>query len=394
MRELFKCEINVQLKFILSIMLCAYGWSVMLPSYAQSPSSVDIPKERSQASSAKSLECSELINQLETKLFQSPNNTALMQAFKRAILLCQSTTKPQMHSHLKAPTPQSVTNATLTFGIGYHSNPEFVADYEQIELNFTDVSLSLINPKKVSPSVTQKMGLVLAHKRDTLSQKRQDEYQLNVSLQRFEQSNSLNQLFTGLRYGAFFQQKAFIVSYQHAQDALDSNVYGLVQLEGLWAQDSGALNRLRLGRTFYANAPVLEGTLIEVQHFFPKIPLSKQTNIQPILGVGSNLQVTERAGGNQWLWQAALGATTRWEAHDLSYGMRLALTQDVKKYSEILEKNTKRSLLNLNSYLKWRYRGLDTLKPDLTLSYVKQESNIDLFDWQFWEIALSVQIKW
>ena len=395
---------NVRLTFILPFIFWSLWWGGVSASYAQSTSSTNstnAPENRTDiqyALHAKPLECTELINQLEARLLQSPNNKPLIRAFERAILLCQAPLNTQIDKNSTATTPQSVTNAALTFGFGYHSNPEFVADYDQIDLNFNGISLRLMNTQKAKPAATQRLGLVLTHKphtyQDTSRQKRQDEYQLNVSLQRFDRVNDPNRLSIGLRYGAFFQQKALSVSYQHTQDDLDNNAYGLMQLEGIWAHNNGALNRLRLGRTFYTNAPVLEGTLIEVQHFFSKIQLSEQTRVQPIIGLGGNIEVIERAGGNQWLWQIALGAITTKKQHELGYGLRLGLTQDIEEYSAILKKNTKRSLLNLNSYLKWRYLGLDTLTPDLTLSYVKQESNIELFNWQFWKIELSAQIKW
>ena len=351
---------------------------------------VTVPTETPKA---KPLQCTALINQLETRLFQAPNNKQLARAFEQAIQLCQS---PQKKSPPSRPA-QPITDVALTFGLGHHSNPEFIADYDQIDLDFNGVLLRLDNPGKVKSAITQKVGLALTHKREARSQKRQDEYQLNVSLQRFDRAAVPNRVSVGLRYGAFFKQKVFSVSYQHSQDdqdGLSNNAYGFVQLEGFWAQNNGSLNRLRLGRSFYSQSPVLEGTLLEVQHFFPKTALSAHTNIQPIIGVGGNIQVMERAGGNQWLWQAALGATTTWGANQLNYGAQFGLTQDVKEYSEVLEKNTKRDLLNLNSYLKWRYLGLETLMPDLTVSYVKQLSNIELFNRQFWQIELSVQIKW
>ncbi|MCF6298310.1 MAG: hypothetical protein L3J01_00355 [Thiomicrorhabdus sp.] len=384
--------INVRFKSVLPTLLCSVLWGIAFQSLAQqSQVSAGAPNN-------KSLDCGELISGLEAKLFQSPNNPALVRAFEHAILLCQSIEKPIA----QISPPQSLSQAALTFGVGYHSNPEFAADYDQIDLNFNGVSLRLTNPNKAKPSATQNLGLVLTHKRNMPHQKRQDEYQFNASFQRFDRTNAPNRLSTGLRYGVFFQQKAFSVSYQHTQEYLErqgsdrhnSNAYGFAQIDGLWAQDNGALNRLRLGRTFYANAPVLEGTLIEVQHFFSKIPLGEHTHVQPIIGLGGNIEVKERAGGNQWLWQAALGVTSTWATHELGYGMRLSLTQDVKKYSQLLERNAKRDLLNLNSYLKWRYLDLNALTPSLTLNYVKQESNIQLFNWDFWQIELSMQIKW
>ncbi len=380
-------KFNVRVKHVFSIILWSTLCSVASQSHAEQTDTTTAP-----------LDCSELIHQIETKLFQTPNNELLIRAFQRAISLCQPTESTREKNN-SPPPPKSNTNAILEFGFGYHSNPTFVADYEQIDLNFNGVSLRLTNPEKTKPTSTQRLGMILTHKRDAFSSKRQDEYQFNLSLQRFDSTATPNRLSSGLRYGAFFQQKAINVSYQHTQEGQGrlndgNNAYGFLQLEGLWAQNNGALNRLRLGRTFYTNAPVLEGSLIDIQHFFPKIALSDDTKLQPMIGIGGNIEVKERAGGNQLLWQAALGATTTWVQNELHYGIRLGLTQDVKEYSEILEKNSKRDLLNLNSYLKWRYLGLDALTPNLTLSYVKQQSNIELFNWQFWQIELSMQIKW
>ena len=332
------------------------------------------------------LECSDLLTDLEGRLMLDPANRALQLAFEQALNLCRPV-KAEMNQS-NTPTKKQINPVlfTLDFKVGTHSNPMLTSSFNNLQVVLNGQNFILNNPETARASSYQSVGLDLDYR---FMQKHK--VQLTASHIKYNNSKTADYDRLGFQYHRFFDQALFSIVYN--KQGFTNAHYASLGARGVYSYNPKSFSSLGLSRTSYSNVSQNDGTVIEANQFFI-LPMNDTFKWQFGLGYGMDYPLFDRAGGIQRTLQASIGFEKDINKHRIRFNTRLAKVDDSKVYSQILLNQPVRSLINQNSQLKWHYLGLEKIKPEVALSYVRQSSNIVIFDWSYWSAEVSMQIKW